>query len=103
MTAAFYSETLLGDWVCCTAGAVNETPSCSIYFRFLKIPFDQCGEVLMTEGSPKPQRAWREIAQEVSKEHDSDKVAELSEELIEALDKQARRSERMPTASEQQV
>lgn len=73
VTAVFHSETLLGDWVCCTAGAINETSSCSIHFRFLEILFDGCGEVLMTEGSPRPERAWREIAEEVSKEHDSEK------------------------------
>jgi hypothetical protein len=36
----------------------------------------------------KSERPWREIAEEVSTEHDSSKVAELSEELIRALDKE---------------
>ena len=33
--------------------------------------------------SDTPERSWREIAKEVSSERDSDKVAKLSEELIE--------------------
>ena len=33
------------------------------------------------------EKTWREIAAKVSKEPDSDKVAELSQELIKALDK----------------
>jgi hypothetical protein len=37
---------------------------------------------------PKPERSWRDIAKEVSTEYDSDKVAELSQELIEALVRQ---------------
>ena len=43
----------------------------------------------MAEDHPKPDRSWREIAEEVSTESDSDKVAELSQELIKALDKQS--------------
>jgi hypothetical protein len=35
-------------------------------------------------------RAWREIAEEVSTGHNSEKVAELAEELIQALDEQAK-------------
>ena len=35
----------------------------------------------MAEDCPKPDRPWRVIAQEVSTERDSDRVAELSEEL----------------------
>jgi len=33
------------------------------------------------------EKTWREIAAKVSNEPDSDKVAELSQELIKALDK----------------
>ena len=36
-------------------------------------------------------RPWRDIAEEVSAEHNSDKVAELTEELIQALDEEAER------------
>ena len=36
------------------------------------------------------ERSWREIAEAVAKERDSGKVAELSRELIEALDKDAK-------------
>ena len=43
----------------------------------------------MAEDHLKPDRPWREIAEEVWTESDSDKVAELSQELIKALDKQA--------------
>lgn len=43
----------------------------------------------MAEDHPKLDRSWREIAEEVSTECDSDKVAELSQELIKALDKQS--------------
>ena len=43
----------------------------------------------MAEDHLKSDRPWREIAEEVSTESDSDKVAELSEELIKALDKQS--------------
>jgi len=43
----------------------------------------------MAEDHLKPDRPWREIAEEVSTEADSDKVAELSLELIKALDKQS--------------
>jgi len=46
-------------------------------------------EVGMSENRPNPNRPWREIAEEVSTECDSDKVAELSQELIKALDKQS--------------
>ena len=57
----------------------------------------------MTEDRPKSERLWQEIAEEVSKEHDSNKVAELSEELIDALDKQAKQSELMAKRHEQKV
>jgi len=43
----------------------------------------------MVEDHPKPERPWREIAEEVSTESDSEKVAELSQELIKALDEQS--------------
>lgn len=46
-------------------------------------------EVVMSENRPNPNRPWREIAEEVSTECDCDKVAELSQELIKALDKQS--------------
>ena len=42
----------------------------------------------MAETRPTPKRSSCEIADEVSTERDSDKVAELSEELIQALDKE---------------
>lgn len=54
----------------------------------------------MAEDHPKPDRSWREIAEEVSTESDSDKVAELSQELIKALDKQ---SPRTPGRDKEQV
>lgn len=41
----------------------------------------------MPENRPNPNRPWPEIAEEVSTE--CDKVAELSQELIKALDKQS--------------
>lgn len=34
----------------------------------------------------KLEKTWREIAAKISKEPDSDKIAELSQELIKALD-----------------
>ena len=46
----------------------------------------------MAEDRSKPGRPWREIAEEVSTERDSDKVAELSQELIQALDKENKQS-----------
>lgn len=45
-------------------------------------------EVGMSEDRLNPHRPWRNIA-EGSTECDSDKVAELSQELIKALDKQS--------------
>ena len=57
----------------------------------------------MAEDCPKPDRPWRVIAEEVSKEADSDKIAELSEELIDALDKQTKQLQPMPKREEQQV
>jgi uncharacterized membrane protein YcjF (UPF0283 family) len=48
-------------------------------------------EVYMAEDRPKPERTWRQIAEEVSTESDSDKVTKLSQELIKALDKEAKR------------
>ena len=38
----------------------------------------------------KLEKAWREIATKVSQEPDSDKVAELSHELIKALDEETK-------------
>jgi hypothetical protein len=43
----------------------------------------------MAEDGPKRDRSWREIAEEVSIERDLDKVTELGQELINALDKQS--------------
>lgn len=43
----------------------------------------------MSKDPPKPDRRRRDIGEEASEECDSDKVAELSEELIKALDKQS--------------
>ncbi len=42
----------------------------------------------MADNHPNPDRPWREIAEEVTSESDSDKVIELSEELVKALTKQ---------------
>jgi hypothetical protein len=44
----------------------------------------------MAQGQLQPQRPWREIAEEVCKVHDSSKVVELTEELIHALDGEAK-------------
>jgi hypothetical protein len=57
-------------------------------------------EVGMSENRPNPNRPWREIVEEVAKECDSDKVAELSQELIKALDRQ---SPHAPERDKQQV
>jgi hypothetical protein len=43
----------------------------------------------VAEDRPTSGKPRREIAEEVSTECDSDKVAELSQELIQALDKQS--------------
>jgi hypothetical protein len=51
----------------------------------------------------KSERPWREIAEEVSKEHDSGKVAALSDEVIQALDKQTRESEQTQKSDQQEV
>lgn len=56
----------------------------------------------MTEGSPEPETPCREIAEEVSQEHDSDKVAALTQQLIDAL-KHAERSGRMPENDRERV
>ena len=45
----------------------------------------------MPEDRPKPDRPWREIAEEVATEGDSDKVIELSQELLHALDNETTR------------
>lgn len=42
----------------------------------------------MSETCPEPVRPWREIAEEVTTEADSDKVLELSQELVAALEKE---------------
>lgn len=42
----------------------------------------------MANDDPHSERSWREIAEQVTKEQDSGKVTELSEELIEALEKE---------------
>ena len=46
--------------------------------------------VSMAGDHSRQERSWREIAEEVATERDLGKVAELSRELIEALDKDAR-------------
>jgi hypothetical protein len=51
----------------------------------------------MPEDCPKPDRRWREIAGEVATEGDPDKVIELSEELLKALDKKNNRSPQQHT------
>ena len=51
----------------------------------------------------KSERPWREIADDVSKERDSNKTAELGEELIRALDKETKQSEPTPRCDEEQV
>jgi len=42
----------------------------------------------MAEDRPQSGRPWREIAEEVTTECDSDKILELSQELAKALDKE---------------
>ena len=42
----------------------------------------------MLEDHPKPDKSWRQIAEEAATEGDSDKLLELSRELVEALDEQ---------------
>ena len=44
----------------------------------------------MTGDHSRQERSWREIAEEVATESDLGKVGELSRELIEALDKDAK-------------
>ena len=39
----------------------------------------------MSNDGTKPERPWRDIAEELSKEHDENRVAELTQELIERL------------------
>ena len=56
----------------------------------------------MAEDCPKPERPWRVIAEEVSKEVDPNKIAELSEELIEAIDRHTGQLAPMPNREEQQ-
>jgi hypothetical protein len=46
----------------------------------------------MSQDGAKPKRNWREIAAEASKEHDLQKLLELSEELRQALDERERES-----------
>jgi hypothetical protein len=60
-------------------------------------------EVYMAE-DPKPERSWREIAEEVSTECDSDKLTGLSQELINALDKEAKQKpQQTPKCNEEKV
>ncbi|HKR82670.1 MAG TPA: hypothetical protein VJS37_00775 [Terriglobales bacterium] len=48
--------------------------------------------------------AWRKIAEEVSTERDSDKVVELTQELIKALDEEAaRRTQRGAQGDEEKT
>lgn len=44
----------------------------------------------MSHDGAKPKRDWREIAAEASKEHDLQKLLELTEELQQALDERER-------------
>ena len=60
-------------------------------------------EVNMEEDGTKPERPWRDIAEEVSKEHNSDKVVELSDELIRALDKETKRSDPTPKRAKERL
>jgi hypothetical protein len=46
----------------------------------------------MPEDRPKPDRPWREIAREVATEGDPDKVIELGQELVKALDQKNNQS-----------
>jgi len=48
------------------------------------------------EERPKPDRPWREIAEEVATKCDSDKVVELSQELLRALEKEKQLSRQTP-------
>ncbi len=54
----------------------------------------------MSQGEVTPRRPWREIAKQVSEEHDHDKAAELVQELIRALDAESRERMRHITAKE---
>jgi hypothetical protein len=61
----------------------------------------------MTEHRPtKSDKPWREIAEKVSTEQNPNKIAQLSEELIKALDKEQKKStmpERDPEQSRQKA
>ena len=59
----------------------------------------------MPEDRPKPDRPWREIAGEVANEVDPDKVLELSQELVNALDKENNQppQQHMPEQAEERA
>ena len=40
----------------------------------------------------KPVRSWRQIAAEVAKQTDSDKLSKLTEELMQAMDEETRQA-----------
>ena len=42
----------------------------------------------MAHDQSQPEKPWRELAEEVSQELDSDKIVELTEALIHALDEE---------------
>ena len=48
----------------------------------------------------KPFRSWREIAKQAAEEHDPDKVLQLAQELVRALDRET--SERMDGVNEKE-
>jgi len=45
----------------------------------------------MSKDDVKPLRSWHEIAKQVSEEDDPNRILELAEELIRALDAQSRK------------
>jgi hypothetical protein len=51
--------------------------------------FSRAGGYTMADGhgsQPMPIRSWREIAEQLAREHDSVRILALSEELMRALD-----------------
>ena len=57
----------------------------------------------MSNDGTKIERPWRDIAEELSKEHDGNKIAELSQELIETLDKEGAKPYPQQKPNEQQT
>jgi hypothetical protein len=45
---------------------------------------------MSADPTPKPARSWREVARELARETNRDRVVELSHELNRALDEQMR-------------